>query len=113
MIAIPQESIANCVYLAHPGGYKKTITIDWRKTDDINKIMHTLKNNPEKIRNTDRLEFCLVMTQDQQGGMNPDSGIKIIPIRAVDPEEWKAFEAKQDALFEQIKDAILKQEKRS
>ncbi len=109
LIAIPQEHLADCVYLARPGGDKKAITIDGQETNDINLIMHTLRTNPEKIKDTD-LEFCLVMTQDNHGGMNPDSGIKIIPIRAVDPEEWKAFEAQQDALFEKIKAAIIKQQ---
>ncbi len=101
LFGIPKDKIKNLVYLTHCGGQKRRIKIDGvGETDDIELIMKTLCNNPERIDNTDRLEFALIKTWDL--ALDPKSGVKVIAKNAVDPEKWKAFKAKEDVLWERM-----------
>ena len=110
LFAIPKDTIKDCVYLSKSGGSKERVFIDGvGNTDNINIIMETLNNNPEKIANTDNLEFVLVKTWDF--ALDPEkSGIKVFPFNATDAdsEKVKAFRAKEDELFQKIKQDITK-----
>ena len=66
--------------------------------------MDTLRTNPEKIENSDQLEFCMPMTWDLT--LNPDSGIKTFSFNAANQKKLAAFNKKADALFEKIKKDI-------
>ncbi|MEX0940076.1 MAG: hypothetical protein WDZ41_01850 [Candidatus Babeliales bacterium] len=121
LIAVPKEILSKSVYLSQSGAIKSHVMINDKETNDIELIMKTLRSDPEQILqrsfwsddwvfyNSDQLEFCLVMTQDKKGGLNPESGIQIIPFNAVGEDEWKAFKKKEEALFEKIKMAIQKE----
>jgi hypothetical protein len=43
------------------------------------------------------------MTEDKQGALNPNSGIKYFPLIAADASSFEQFEAERIALFKQIK----------
>jgi len=102
LVGVPQDKLPECVYLSLTGGAKRTIEIKGvGKTDDIKLIMDTLRTNPEKIWNSDQLEFCMAMTWDM--ALNPESGIKIFSLNAADQEKLVAFNAKSDELFARIK----------
>ncbi len=109
LFAVPKDKIKDCVYLTRAGGPKVKISIDGiGDTDDINIIMETLRNNPEKIADTDRIQFALVKTWDF--ALNPEkSGIKVFPFNAADAdsEKVKEFRAKEEELFRQIKQDIM------
>jgi hypothetical protein len=105
-IAIPKDKIHKYAYLAVSGGAKVSMHIEGvGETSDIRVIMDNLLNHPERIKDTDRLEFCLIMTQ-KKGGLDPDTGIKIIPILSGDPVKLAELQKKEDALFAKIKAAI-------
>jgi hypothetical protein len=108
--AIPKDTIHKYVFPAVSGGVKKPVAIDGiGETSDIKTIMETLRHHPERINDTDKLEFCLIMTQNK-GGLDPDTGIKIIPILSGDPTKLAELQKKEDALFAKIKAAIEEEE---
>lgn len=72
--------------------------------------MDTLVNHPEKIEKKDALEFCLIMTQ-KKGGLDPDTGIKVIPVLSGTPEKLAELQKEEDALLAKIKAAIEEEEK--
>ncbi len=103
VIAVPKETVHKQIFLAKTGGLKKEIVIKGHgKTNDIRLILETLKHNPEKINDIDQLEFCLPMTFDKYGGLNPESGIKIIPLVTADEQELTEYYEKQNELFNRI-----------
>jgi len=107
LLAIPKEKIQKHIYLADVYGSKRKILIEGiGETDDIALIMKTLESTPEKISDTDKIEFCIPMTYDQKGALNPESGIKIFAFTAADKEKLKAYYAHQQEIFEQIKKDI-------
>ena len=112
-IAIPKEKIHKYAFVAGPYGYKKMVWIAGiGETSDIKIIMETLKNNPEKISNISdqqMLEFCLVMTQ-KKGGLDPNTGIKILPILSGNQEKLKELQLREETLFAKIKAAIEQEE---
>ncbi len=88
-IAVPKDKIHKHVFAAKPGGAKIGVEMeDGNQIDDIKEIMETLLHNPEKLKDSDRIEFCLIMTQ-KKGGLDPRSGIKIIPIVTGDEQKLK------------------------
>ncbi len=107
LIAIPKETIHKHVYLAIPGGYKKAITLkSGTSIHDIRDIMAIVQKAPELIIDTDQLEFCIPMTTDKNGGLNPESGIKIFPFSAANTSALDAWYAQVHALFDEIKKDI-------
>lgn len=106
--AIPKKMAQKYVFVAEPGGYKKTIKINDKETDDINVIMDAYQNNPKSMSEVDRNEFCLIMAND---AMNPQSGIKVKAINAANPEKMSAFWKKYDVLMAKIKADIEKNRK--
>ena len=110
-IAIPKSQIDECVFPVSVGGFKRSVYIHGiGKTSEMKIIMETLRNSPEKVRSTDRLEFCLIMTQ-KKGGLDPDIGIKVFPILSGDPAKIAELKKKEDVLFAKIKAAIEEHEK--
>jgi len=111
LFAIPKDKINDLVYLTTDDDSRKNIHIDGiGKTDNITEIMETLRNNPEKISDTDKTEFALIKTYDKNGGLNPESGVKVFNFNAVDPAEWQAYRTKENKLFEQIRQSIINQQ---
>ena len=105
-IAVPKEDIHKHVYLGESGATKVWLEIEGiGKTYDIRIIMDNLLNHPERIKDIDQLEFCLIMTQ-QDGGLDPHCGIHIYPILTGDPEKLAELKKKEEALFAKIAQVI-------
>ena len=68
-IAIPKNVINDTVYVAAPVGKKEMVTIQVDdkliRTDDVNLILETFKNDPKNVLNADKLIFCMPMTTYQ------------------------------------------------
>ena len=113
LIAVPKNRIHKYVYLAHAGGPKRVISIDGiGNTTDIRLIMETLLYNPEKIKDTDELEFCLIMTQEK-GGLDPSTGIQMYPFISGDAVKVKELKVREDELLAKITPDILVFERNS
>ena len=103
LIAIPKATIHKHIYIAAPGGLKRSIFIEGKmETRDMHLIMETLTKTPEKIVNIDKIEFCIPMTYDKKGGLNPESGIKVFPFDSADPVKFKDWQQRRDDLFARI-----------
>jgi len=103
LIGVPRNKVNDIVYSAKTGGYKRRIFIEGiGKTDNTQLILETLRHHPEKIKDTDAIEFCLIMTENG-GGLDPDTGIQVHPIIPCDNEEdLEKLEAERKEIFEQI-----------
>ena len=107
VIGVPEDKLADSVCLTASDGWKVKVYIEGiGETDDIKTIITTLRHAPEKIKDSDRMEFALIMTQDKHGGLNPESGIKVHMFDAADPEKLAVFRKKEHLLLEQIKQEI-------
>jgi hypothetical protein len=107
VITIPKKLAKDYVYLAKPGGYKKTLTINGKETDDIHSVLSTLTNHPEEASEVDLNEYCLVMVKD---AMNPESGIKMKAFNVADPDKMAAFWKKYENLMTKVKADIEAQQ---
>lgn len=87
-ILVPKEKVDKCIYYTISGGPKIAFEMsDGSTTSDLKEILNDLDKNPKDI-----VEFGLVETSDPDGGLSPDSGIKVYSRTLVDPEEMKEFE---------------------
>lgn len=103
LLAIPKKSIHKHIYLGTSGAKKTKINIEGiGETDDIAIIMKTLETTPEKIKNTDAMEFCIPMTYDKKGALNPESGIKIFALTAANPSALDVWYTQMHNLFGEI-----------
>lgn len=111
-IAVPKDKIHKYVYLADGSGPKRSIEIEGiGRISDIRIIMDTLLNAPHKIKDTDQLEFCLIMMQ-HKGGLDPNTGIKIMPILSGDPKKLEELKKKEDELLAEITQRVQDFERR-
>ncbi len=107
LIAVPKSTIHKHLYTAVSGGGKRAVDIKGHGyTYDIRLILKTIEESPELIKDTDQLEFCIPMTTDKNGGLNPESGIKIFPFSAANPSALDAWYAQVHALFDEIQKDI-------
>ncbi len=106
LLAVPKKIIKDCVYAARPGGYKRSVVVDGKSTDDIEVILEALRTDASKIEDPDQIEFCLTLTDDM---LTPDTGIKVRSLPMVDEAKIKAFDTKARKLFEQVKKELQKQ----
>lgn len=103
LLAIPKASINKHIYLGNPYGEKTKTSIEgFGETDDISLIMKTLESEPKKIKNTDRMEFCIPMTYDKKGALNPQSGIKIFAFTPANPSALDAWYTQMYNVFDEI-----------
>lgn len=112
LVAVPSKDIEKYVYLCSSGssghgmgGVKRTIKIKGiGSTDDIKLIMKAIIENPSSL-DTDDLEFCLIMTQED-GGLDPKTGIKIEPIISGDKKALAKLQEREKELYKKIKKEI-------
>lgn len=107
LLSFTPEALKQCVYACHPGGRKRTVTIDGiGETDDVQLIIDTLRTAPEKLGDQlDHLEFVFVLTKDyalNREIMDGDT-YNIVPFNAADPDKLKLYELKRDELIAKIK----------
>jgi len=98
LIAIPQQKLKECVYVGN---------IHAQKEGNIKQVINGIKN---KTDIPDKIQFCLTMTWDEQGGLNPASGIKIFAFNSPEQEAWQKYLQAEQALWEKIK-ADIRQSK--
>jgi hypothetical protein len=111
LIAIPKDKIYKYVYLCESGALQKSLEKkDGTKITDIRIAMETLLKNPETLQDSDRIEFCLIMTQ-QKGGLDPSTGIQIYPLLSGDPEKLKALQEREKILLDKITADVKEAEK--
>jgi len=104
LIGVPKVILPECVFFAKQCGYKDTTYIPGHGyIDDINIIIDTLRTNPGSITDSNRIEFCLILTDDM---LTPDTGIKVYTYNAADPTIIAEFDKKSNELFERIKKEI-------
>lgn len=107
LIAIPKKTAHKQVYIAEPGGYKKKVELRGANPiTDIHTLADYLQNKPETIFDIDNIEFCILMTFDKKGGLNPESGIKFFSYIAADPQALSDYYKAQERIFNQIKNDI-------
>ena len=98
LIAVPKDIVDECVYPAVSGGYKKKIkTLDGQKLTKTSDVLEAIKAG--KVKNTDKIELCLIMTKSKNGGMSPESGIKFYDFNTVEENKWAAYQDKRDDLM--------------
>jgi hypothetical protein len=115
-IAVPKEKIHKYVYLAEGSGPKRNLYfIDqgrFIETSDIRIIMDELLNGLSRtLKDTDWVEFCLIMMQ-HKGGLDPNTGIKIMPILSGDPKKLAELKKKEDELLTEITQRVQDFERR-
>jgi hypothetical protein len=103
LVGVPKAKLKDYIYLSGSGGIQKSAYINGKITNDIQLIMHTLRHYPEKIADSNIIQFCLVLTGDT---LTPDSGIKVYSYDLADPVQLAAFDKKSDELFAHIKQDI-------
>lgn len=108
LIAVPKDDIRKYVYLAKSGGFPRSINIKgFGQTTDMKRIMEALTQDPENVEETDKLEFCLIMTQ-YKGGLDPSTGIQIYPFISGPPEKLIILKKREDELFARMEADIKK-----
>lgn len=101
IIKIPKAVHQQVVIPTLPYGHKTKFVIDGEEADDVNYIQDTLRTRPHAIKNVDEMQFRILMTPST--GLNPDLGIKTIPLHCADPVKYAEFETKFNALMTKIK----------
>lgn len=111
LIAVPKNDIQHYVFLTDDNGRRRSIYIEGiGKTDDIKIIMEAIINTPEKLKTSDLLQFGLVMFH-KNGGLDPETGIKVFPFITGDQDKIAMFNRKEEILFEKIERALQRDEK--
>lgn len=100
-LVIPHEVLNEHVYLAAPGGYKKTLQISGEEVDNVNTIIKALKSNPKAFDQTDQHEFCLVMTPDTVHTLR-EQGAEVRAYGDFDQDKLDALNTKLEKLIARI-----------
>lgn len=111
LIAVPKDKIYKYVYLCD--AFAKHLPLlkrDGTQITDIRVSMEMLLKNPESLVNSNKVEFCLIMTQ-QKGGLDPSTGIQIYPLLSGDPEKLKTLQAREKILLDKITADVKEAEK--
>ncbi len=107
LLSFTPELMAQCVYPCHGSGRKRTVEIEGLgKTSDPQVILDILRSTPEKIVNSDRIEFACVLSHDCT--LIPNNGLDIYEFNAADQDKLAAWRAKKDRLMAWIKERVNK-----
>lgn len=123
LFAIPKEKVNKYVFLADNCGKRTSLWIDGiGSTSNIKEIMESIYHCPKKVsltdplaiefklnKNTDLLEFCIIMTREN-GGLDPSTGIQVHAFLPGDSAKLAELQKKEDILFAKIKAAIEEEE---
>lgn len=111
VIKVPKNVHSRVIIPTKPYGIKTEFLIDGKKTDNVDFIQDTLRTCPQSIDEVDDIQFRMLMTPST--GLNPDLGIKTIPLHCADPIRYAEFETKFNALMTKVKTDIAAQENKS
>ncbi len=107
LLSFMPELMAQCVYPCHGGGRKRTVEIEGLgEIYDPKVILDTLRTTPEKIIDSDRMEFVCVLSHDST--LIPNNGLDIYEFNAADQDELAAWRAKKNELMAWIKERVNK-----
>lgn len=100
LFGVPKDKVHDTIYSALPMGRHRT-------EHASTKIQELMENILTGKTDTDNPIFCMPMTFDLS--LNPHSGIKIFPFITGDPDKLKELKAKEEALFEKIRNKARKE----
>ncbi len=107
LLSFTPELMAECVYSCHGNGKKRTVKIKGvGETSDLQIILDTLRTTPEKIVDSDNIEFVCVLSHD--AALIPYNGLDIYEFNAADQNKLAAWRAKKDTLMDWIKERVNK-----
>ncbi len=111
LIAIPKDKIYKYVFVCDAyAKHSPVLKKDGTQITDVRVTMETLLKRPEELRDSDQIEFCLIMTQ-QKGGLDPSTGIQIFPLLSGDPEKLKVLQEREKILLDKITADVKEAEK--
>lgn len=113
LVAVPKKDVNKYVYAITFttddawGGSKQldAASILQAITDKAPLISHNKYGSWEASK--DRIEFCLVMTH-KNGGLDPKSGIKVLPLITGKPDRLNELQQRENDLFEKMRPDIEK-----
>ena len=107
LLSFTPELMTQCVYPCYGNGKKRTVEIvGLGETSDPQIILDTLRTTPEKIVNSDDIEFVCVLSHDST--LIPHNGLDIYEFNAADKDKLAAWRAKKDKLMAWIKERVNK-----
>jgi len=105
LLSFTPEMLKKCVYPCHPAGKKRTVEIAGiGETADPQVILDTLRTEPEKIKDSDHMEFACVLTHDC--ALIPNNGLDIYEFNAANQEKLAVWRAKKDRLMAWIQERV-------
>jgi hypothetical protein len=94
VLGIPKETIDQNVVYVQPCGYADQCTIQGCATKDMKKIAAALVTD-EYVTQKDFKQYVGTMTRDNNGLLNPKSGLKVFPFMIpVDKKQYQEWQAK-------------------
>jgi hypothetical protein len=106
-LAIPKQIVHKNVISVKSGGFIKHLSVYGESTTDMQKIATALLT-PNYVQPSDKKEYVLLMTQDPDGGGNPESGIRVAPhMIAHSKEALDAWKKEWDATLQELATAVL------
>jgi len=111
LFSLAKPLVQSHVYMARNGGYKQYVAIKTDLTDDTPAFVQELKKNPTNLSETDKIEFCLILTKDRT--LRPSPELTMFTFNDIEPAKWEKFCKKRDALFDRIKRDIETTKKKS
>ncbi len=107
LLSFTPELMAECVYPCQGYGEKRMVQIEGiGETSDPQIILDTLRTAPEKIVNSDQVEFACILSHD--AALIPHNGLDIYEFNAADQDKLAAWRAKKDKLMAWIKERVNK-----
>lgn len=100
LISCTQEQIQSTVFAAQPGGYKRSVKVSKHETNDVTTILNALQSNPQTLDNSDRIEYCMVLTRDL--ALDPQKGPRIYSFSEANTAIMNVYYTLLDSLFEDI-----------
>jgi len=105
LLSFTPEMLKKCVYPCHGGGKQRTVEIaDIGETADPQIILDTLRTAPEKIKNSDHIEFVCVLTHDC--ALIPNNGLDIYEFNAANQEKLAAWRVNKGLLMAWIQERV-------
>lgn len=104
---LSSEQIKKAVYLTKPYSFPLTATINGKKTTNPLEVLEALRHDPKSLVDINNIMYCAVLSDGPEGLLNPFSPYcaKIHYYTAEDLRDWQK---QMDKLFEEIKEAIMK-----
>ena len=105
LLSFTLEALKKAVYPVEGGGKKRTVHIQGiGETSDVQLILDTLRKAPERIQDSDKMEFVCVLSHDCT--LIPNNGLDIYEFNAADQDKLAEWRKKKDVLMQYIKTIV-------